>query len=344
MNYPYLFEQSQTIEHFVFKEGITKEILDVGLLSPPSTMLFFAPLASFDYQISRTVLSLLVALFIFLNAILANIIFLKEGRSFFSFLFIFIVITVIPGTYNTIYLVQTNFILLFFLLLAFYKTEKPISGFYLALSAIFKPISGILLLYFISNKKWKPVTWFLISSSILLLITSFIWGFDNLTSYILSPPTQRLPHSIYTQELNQSLIGLLNRNLEIYGLSGSVISLLYLSLSGIMTALTIIASKNLQKVNLQFSFLPFIPLMLLIYPSSLMHYMVYLVPVFLYFMFLKKSEKYLWVVIVPAFIFLSSETFFSYLILWMMFLYAGLYVASNNKSHRIISELHSDAF
>ncbi|MFA5972645.1 MAG: glycosyltransferase family 87 protein [Lentimicrobiaceae bacterium] len=339
VNYPLIFEQHTTVEHFVFKEGIKNEILNVGLLSPPSTMLIFYPLALFDYQSSRTVFSVLVALFIILNAILANIVFLKKERSIFSFLLTFIIIAVIPGTYNTIYLVQTNFFLLFFIMLSFYKIDKPISGFYLALSVIFKPISGILLLYFIINKKWKPVTWFLVSSVILLSVTGFIWGSDNLTSYIISPPTQRLPHSIYIQEVNQSLIGLLNRNLEIYGLSNSVINFIYFSLSGIMAGLTIIASKNLQKVNSQFSFLAFIPLMLLIYPSSLLHYMVYLIPVFLYFIFLNKGEKYLWILLVPAFIFLSSETFFSYLIIWIMFLFAGLYMTRNDKFHDIISDL-----
>jgi hypothetical protein len=339
VNYPLNFEQHTTAEHFVFKEGIKNEILNVGLLSPPVTMLFFAPLASFDYHTSRTVFSVLVAVFIILTAVLANIIFLKKERSIFSFLFIFIIIAVIPGTYNTIYLVQTNFFLLFFIMLSFYKIDKPISGFYLAISAIFKPISAILLLYFIINKKWKPATWFVISSLIFLLITCFIWGFDNLTNYIISPPTQRLPHSIYTQEVNQSLIGLLNRNLEIYGLSDSTINFIYFSLSGIMVLITLFVSKNLQKVNPQFSFLVFIPLMLLIYPSSLMHYMVYLIPVFIYFILLKKGEKYLWIFLVPAFLFLSSETFFSYLIIWMMFLYAGLFMVKNDKSNNKLSDL-----
>ncbi|MDO9256785.1 MAG: glycosyltransferase family 87 protein [Bacteroidales bacterium] len=339
INYPLSFEQNKTIGHFVFHEGIKNEILNVGLLSPPITMLFFAPLASFDYQSSRNVFSVLVAIFIILNAVLANIVFLKKERSIFSFLLIFIIIAVIPGTYNTIYLVQTNFFLLFFLMLSFYKIDKPISGFYLALSVIFKPISGILLLYFIINKKWKTVTWFSVSIVILLLITCFLWGFDNLASYIISPPTQRLPHSIYTQVVNQSLIGLLNRNLEIYGLSDSAISFLYFSLSGIMILITLLASKNLQKVNPQFSFLSFIPLMLLIYPSSLIHYMVYLIPVFLYFIFLKNGGKYLWIILVPAFIFLSSETFFSYLIIWMMFLYAGLFRTKNDKFLDKLSDL-----
>lgn len=339
VNYPLIFEQHSGVEHFAFKEGIKNEILNVGLLSPPSTMLIFYPLALFDYHSSRTVFSVLVALFIILDAILANIVFLKKERSIFSFLFIFIIIAVIPGTYNTIYLVQTNFFLLFFLLLSFYKTDKPISGLYLAISAIFKPISAILLLYFMINKKWKPATLFIISSFIFLLIACFIWGFNNLASYIISPPTQRLPHYIYIQEVNQSLIGVLNRNLEIYGLSDSLISFIYYSLSGIMAVLTIISSKNLQKVNSQFSFLAFIPLMLLIYPSSLMHYMVYLIPVFLYFIFLNKGEKYLWIILVPAFIFLSAETFFSYLIIWIMFLFAGLILARNDKFHDKISDL-----
>jgi len=182
--------------NYTFSPVFESEILNVGLLSPPITMLFFAPLSSMDYHTSRLILAILIFIFIFLNAILANIIFVKKDRSLYSFLFIFIIIMFLPGTSETIGYNQTNFFLFFFLLLTIYKINKPISGLYLAISLIIKPISGFLILFFISGKKWKTVTYFAATLIALFSITAFFWGFQNIVGFFQSPPTQRLPQHL----------------------------------------------------------------------------------------------------------------------------------------------------
>ena len=102
--------------HFqhTYSDSFKAEILNVGLLSPPITMLFFAPLALVDYETSRIIISILIFIFIISNTILFNHIFLKENSSIYSGLFIFIIINLMPGTGETIFYNQTNFFLLFF--------------------------------------------------------------------------------------------------------------------------------------------------------------------------------------------------------------------------------------
>lgn len=309
---------------FTFTEAFRAEILDVGLLSPPITMLFFAPLASIDYHTSQVILASLTFIFIIVNTILVNVVFVKKERSLYSFFLIFIIIVLIPGTQSTIGYNQTNFFLLFFLILTMHKMNKPISGVYLALSLIIKPISGILILFFIFHKKWKQVIYFVVTGAVLLFITGLIWGFQNIFGFIQSPPTLRLPQELYTQQINQSLIGVLNRNLQFYGLASGLINILYYVVIIILLAGTYISSKRLYKVNNHLAFFPFILFMLMVYPSSLAHYMVYLIPIIVYFLFLKIDLKYVWIVLLIALSFAVTDVFFTYIILWIALLYISL--------------------
>jgi len=82
--------------NYTFSPGFKSQIIDVGLLSPPITMLFYAPLSSIDYHTSRLILTILIFVFIFGNAVLANKIFVKNERSFYSFLFILLIIMFLP--------------------------------------------------------------------------------------------------------------------------------------------------------------------------------------------------------------------------------------------------------
>src|SRR5690606_3060859 len=133
--------------------------------------------------------------------------------------FIFIIILILPATLETIYYIQTNFFILFFLLLMMRNLSKGHSGIYLALSLLFKPISAFLALFYLIQKKLKPFLSFCITSAILLILTGIIWGFNNFIDYFKSPPTKRLPHDLYLQNVNQSLLAILNRNLSDHGIT-----------------------------------------------------------------------------------------------------------------------------
>ena len=338
--------------HPIYDNSFKLEILDVGFLSPPITMLFFAPLASLDFQTARIVLSILIFIFIIANSILSNVVFInKNERSVYSGLFIFIIIMVLPGTITTINYNQTNFFLLFFLILTMHNLKNPTSGIYLALSIIIKPITGILILFFIINKKWKSVIYFCVTGIILLGITAFLWGGQNIIAFFQSPPTQRLPHYLYEQGVNQSLLATFTRNFTILGLSQNIIRVIYYLSASILLILSCVVSKKLNKINIHLSFLPFILCMLMIYPSSLMHYMVYLTPLLIYFLLLKHEKKYFLAVILISMCFLGTEAFFTYLTLWLFLYYVSL---SNSKepgntndgneesNERIAENFHTD--
>lgn len=321
--------------NYNFSAPFKDQIFNVGLLPPPISMLLFAPLASVDYHTGRFILAILIFIFIFANTFLANLIFAKKEKSGYSFLFIFIIIMLLPGTNGTIGYNQTNFFLLFFLLLTIYSINRPISGFYLALSLIMKPISGFLVLFFISDKKWKSVIYFLATVVVLFSITGFFWGFNNIIGFFHSPPTQRLPLYLYEQNINQSILAVFNRNLMDSGLTRDTINLIYYFSVVVLVGLSYLASKRLNKLNVYVSFCTFILCMLMIYPSSLDHYMVYLSPLLIYFLFLKKGKKYFWLIILPAVSFLRTEPFFSYVILWITLLYIGFFLLKTDSQEKL---------
>jgi len=325
--------------HYPFTNNFKLEILDVGLLSPPITMLFFAPFASLDYHTSRIIISILIFTFIIITAMLANVVFIKNEKSIYSFLFIFIIEMLIPGTNETIGLNQTNFFILFFLMLVLKNINEPIAGVYLALSLIVKPISGILILFFIINKNWKSLIYFFITGAFLIFITAIIWGFQNFIDFLNSPPTKRLPQFLYEQNINQSLIAVLNRNLQILGISQNIINILFFLAAAILVLLTCVSSKYLCKINPILSFFPFLLCMVMIYPSSLHHYMIYLIPVIIYFLCRKETQKYSFVIILLAMSFLRTEVFFSYLILWSFLFYVSILIFKSRGKEEILNKL-----
>lgn len=314
-----------------FSDYFKYEILNVGLLPPSITMLFFAPLASMEEHTGRIVLASLTFIFVFGNTILANLIFAKKRRSIYSFLFIFIVIMLLPGTNGTLGYNQTNFFILFSLLLTMYHINKPISGFYLALSLILKPISGLLVLFFIADKRWKQVIYFIATVMVLFSLTAFFWGFQNSIGFFYSPPTQRLPQYLYEDTINQSVLAVFNRNLKGHGLTQDMINLIYYFTAIVLIGLSYLASTRLNKINIYFSFYTFILCMLMIYPSSLAHYMIYLSPLLINFLFLKQDKKYFWIIILPALSFLRQELFLTYLILWLTLLYIGFSLSKTDS-------------
>jgi hypothetical protein len=317
--------------HPVYDSAFKAETLDVGVVSPPITMLIYVPLAYIDYSTARIIFTVLIFIFILGSIFAAHKLVQKKERSAYSLLFTLIILLFLPGTNSTMIFSQTNFFLLFFLILAVLHLESPMAGVYLALSVIFKPISVILILFFLLHKKWKPVFYFVGTGVLLTLVTAFAWGFRNIVQYFLSPPTKRIPFHQYTEDINQSVIAVLNRSLKPLGMAQYSINLLYYFCVAVLIVVTCMASKKLFRSNRRLSFLPFIPCMLLIYPGSADNYMVYLLPVFIWFLFSDLKNKYFYSALLMAIVFLRIAPFFAYLVL--LFIFIG--IAFPNMSGKI---------
>jgi hypothetical protein len=97
-----------------------------------------------------------------------------------------------------------------------------------------------------------------------------------------------------------------------------MIDLLYYCTVAIIIVVTIIVSKKLSKRGSLVSFFPFMLCMLMIYPSSLNHYMVCILPICLYLLSLKGENLFFWISLAAGFSFLNTEAFLSYAVFFVI--------------------------
>jgi hypothetical protein len=300
-----------------------KEILQVGFYYPPVSMILFAPISYLDIETANVVWNTFVLSFLIFDIILIMRIFRTNSLDVLHILALVVLTLVFPATNSVISFNQTNFILLFFVLLIYENPDKWTSGLFLALAVVIKPIALIWGLYYLVNKKWMPLITLCICGILLIMISGLVFGFNNYISFFISPPTLRIPEFVYTETINQSLYSsFLRYSLKTDNdtLIANVKYIVFI-LSVALMAVTAIISYYLHKENRRFSFLIFIPLSLIIYPGSLSHYAVLLLPLFFIFIS-SKGQAGLLIVFFLILLLMFSSLLTSIILLVIIILYS----------------------
>lgn len=267
---------------FKVSQDFYNGIILVGCDYPPTSMLLFAPLGLLSMNTALAVWRILILSFLVADIFLLFKIFKTHENKWMHLLVVTCLVLIMQSTFMTLSLCQTNFFLLFFILLSYRNTDNWKSGIFLALAVIIKPIAAIFSLYFLINKKWKPLSSFIITGIIISLVSIAIFGMHNFITFFTSPPTLRIPNDWYSDPYNQSLYAIIYR----LSIGDGVVSLtgltnmFYATTSIILTIITCISSYKFAKSNTKAAFLIFIPLSLLVYPLFWLHYAVILLPVF----------------------------------------------------------------
>lgn len=261
------------------------EIVNVGFWYPPPTMLLFLPLGLFDLQTGHFIWQTIIILFLIVDIILLLKFYFvplyktyKDIRILFPLLLLIILFPFITVIIN---LSQTISIFLFFLLLLIHYINSWKAGVFLAILVVIKPLGAIFILYFLFFRKWKIVAASTVTGLILLMTTGIIFGFDVFFNYFNSLPTDRIPDFVYF-EYSSLFSGL--KKLSQYApqyLTVSVYKTLYYLISLVLIVITLYASRKLSRTSNTMAFLIFIPFALIIYPATLFHYDLILLPVFL---------------------------------------------------------------
>ena len=187
-----------------------EEVVNTGFLYPPPTILLFAPLGLLSYENAIVAWTIFVLVFIPLSIYLLYDLFFKAfklnglmlvGSLFFLF----------SPVLSTIIFLQTNFILLFLLLLIIKYRDKKIIGLLLALAIFTKPFMVVFALVFILRKQWKTILYLIISSISIIGATVLLFGTRPFISYFFNNPVKRLPDWVFTEKINQSLHAVLLR-------------------------------------------------------------------------------------------------------------------------------------
>jgi hypothetical protein len=295
---PASFTNMMTAIHLPYtaSESFNIYVIKVGVCYPPTSMIMLAPFGTLDLQTANIAWRIFVLGFLMADIILIYKMFSLNQSKFLSFFIVVLLMLALHGSYTTVALSQTNFFLLFFILLIYKNPDNWKAGMFMALAMIVKPIAVIWSLYFIINRKWKPLISMVITGIIILIVTVLMFGMDNFLAFFTSSPALRLPATVYSETINQSMNAVLIRTSQNLGLDILVahMNLIVLSISALLFALTCYASYKLRKTDLNASFLIFLPFSLLIYPGCLTHYAVQLLPLFFAMILMKNKTSLLW--------------------------------------------------
>ncbi|MCF8370921.1 MAG: DUF2029 domain-containing protein [Bacteroidales bacterium] len=275
--------------------SFVRDIVDVGFWYPPPSMLLFMPLGWFDLNTGFFLWQSIIVLFLIADIVLVITIFkpYAKGKSNTLYLFsLLILILIFPGLTKTLLFSQTNTLLLFFLLLTVKNQNHWSAGVYLCLMIFIKPLAVIFGLYFLYFRNWKALLSSAATGILIVLLTVLVFGGEIFYSYFSSLPTSRMNDCIFLEDINTSLNSVLLRfqatNIQTISLT-SIKTVLY-SVTILFTAVSIYLAHYARKSSAQLSILLFVPLTLIIYPGTLSHYSILLLPVALFIF--KEFQEY----------------------------------------------------
>jgi hypothetical protein len=261
------------------------EVVKVGFPYPPPTILYFLPLGYLSYNTALIVWTLINLIFLVCCIYLVYEQYLKKyklnGLVFSSILFF-----IFSPVFSTIFFSQTNFILLFLLLLMKKYSNTKYAGIFLAIAVFTKPYMLIFGVFFLVKKKWHAISYFIFTAAVLMAITFAIFGKAPFISYVFNNSASRLPKWVFSEDINQSLHAVLLRH-NIISIDKPIA---YMCISGIIMLLVLVYSLVLVKKQLEEYIWPLLLLAaILIYPGTLSHYGALLL--FVIFQFFNDKEK-----------------------------------------------------
>ncbi len=189
-----------------------REILDVGFWYPPPSIFVFLPLALFsNIHVAYAVWYALQVVALFMSAFLLARQFLNELNRFQGTAVVAALILLLPATAGTITFGQTTFFALMFTTLFWVNRGRGRGGFWLVLAALTKPLLGALAIALLCQRKWRPVVGLILSSLAISILTAVFFGPKTFFTYFQARPDARIPAWVYSEQTNQSLLGMLLR-------------------------------------------------------------------------------------------------------------------------------------
>ncbi len=243
----------------------------------PPTLFLFAPLGGFQM---RPALALWYS--IHLPALAAAVGMMARrflpgtGATGVSALLAFVLLFHPVG--ETLYLCQVNFLLLVLLLLFWKERDRIRGGVWLALGALLKPVLGVYLLTLALRPRRRPIAGFAAALGGASLLTIAVFGGPMFVRYFTANPVRRMPNFLYTEDENQSLLATVLR-LTSYDLdrASPYASPWFLGIALLLivtTVLTLVRRRRDDDHALSLTIL----LGLLLFPKSLAHYAVLMLP------------------------------------------------------------------
>jgi hypothetical protein len=257
--------------------GYLKEIHQVGYGYPPTSMLLMFPFGWFSYSTAYALwdAASFVALALALVVLWRRV---TSGGAIELALVITLALAA-PWTRDTVSLGQTNFFALLALSLALAARDRPWSGAWLALAVVAKPTYVLATPWFVFRRHWRGAAVAAIALALLGLASVALFGASTCAAYFRDHVVSRFPHYMYTQSVNASLLAATLRGLHVHALGQLRTALpIFGAVALLLGTATAWAAWRGGIAGAAWSFTAAWLLALLIYPSSLNHYSVVLLP------------------------------------------------------------------
>ncbi len=247
------------------------------LQTPPSAFLY-APLGAFDIQTACVLWYVFQAVVIAFVVILSSKTFFPQEGMFGVALCTTLLLSSLPAR-DTIWLAQTNFMILLTLLLFWRSPAKFAGGFALGTGILIKPILALFPIYLFLTRQWKPFFGVIAAGAALSLAAIAVFGPDMYFAYFLDNPiAHQMPSALYSEGINQSLLATILRILNVEIDSGHpavmpMFVVLALGLSIVSGWVIRLARKDDAEMPLSIV----LTLSLLLFPKTLSHYSVLLI-------------------------------------------------------------------
>lgn len=271
---------------------------------PPSTFIYFIPLAIIPYQLAQTIFTIINFFAVPGIVFLSFRILFKKVNLYYFLLFLSLALVSFPTKF-TLGMGQVNLIAFLLLLFSFsfYKEAKQeTSGILLGAVFLLKPALGFILLFFILKMKWKIVLYSLAVPALATLL--IVVGFGTVPFvYWLKEIVPELSKVSGTEiYYNQGIIGFISRltpDINIRTSLATVIS------AGLILLVSFFTLKKRKDENLQFT-LSLTTLLLIDNLSSQHHFVWLIFPFILLSKYaLRLRQTWFWLMLFAAYFLVS---------------------------------------
>lgn len=239
---------------------------------PPPSLFMFLPLSWFDINQAYAVWYIINLCFLGGALYLLWKLFSPHHNRIYLLFFIALLLLFRPLA-MTIEYGQTHFMLLFFILMFWHQRQHWMGGVWLALAVLVKPIALILLLYVVLQKKWHIIVSMIGAFVVLFVLAGVVFGTDLLVSFVTNNSVVNdMPAYLYSENVNQSLLGEIIRRTGLDLAVNSPYSPLYIVIALGLTAITSLCIGLLRRDDADWMLVLCLTLGLLIYPKTLTHY------------------------------------------------------------------------
>ena len=247
------------------------------LQTPPSALLY-APLGAFDIQTACVLWYLVQAVVLVGAVVLLSKTFLSRDGLLGMALCAVLTLS-LPATCETIWVAQTNFLILLGLVLFWRSRRHVTGGFWLATAILIKPILVLFPVYLLLRRQWKELSGVVLTGAALSALTIGILGPGMFFQYFFDNPiAHQMPASLYSEGINQSLLATVLRTLGTEIDSGHAgIGLAFAIPAVVLTVISGWLIHTRTRNDDELSLAIVLTLSLLLFPKTLSHYSVLLI-------------------------------------------------------------------